>query len=30
LRKRSLTRATLVAAVIRLLDSGRIRVGNEA
>ena len=30
LRKRSLTRDTVVAAVIRLLDSGRIRVGNEA
>ena len=30
LRKRRLTRDTVVAAVIRLLDSGRIRVGNEA
>jgi DNA topoisomerase I len=30
LRKRSLSRDTVVAAVIRLLDSGRIRVGNEA
>jgi DNA topoisomerase-1 len=30
LRKRSLTQDTVVAAVIRLLDSGRIRVGNEA
>ena len=30
LRKRKLTRDTVVAAVIRLLDSGRIRVGNEA
>jgi len=30
LRRRKLTRDTVVAAVIRLLDSGRIRVGNEA
>jgi len=30
LRKRSLSRDTVVAAVVRLLDSGRIRVGNEA
>jgi DNA topoisomerase I len=30
LRKRSLARETVVAAVVRLLDSGRIRVGNEA
>jgi DNA topoisomerase-1 len=30
LRKRRLTRETVVAAVVRLLDSGRIRVGNEA
>ena len=30
LRKRTLSRDTVVAAVIRLLDSGRIRVGNEA
>ncbi|HTU11626.1 MAG TPA: DNA topoisomerase IB [Allosphingosinicella sp.] len=30
LRKRKLTRDTVVAAVIRLLDTGRIRVGNEA
>lgn len=30
LRKRRLTRDTVVAAVVRLLDSGRIRVGNEA
>lgn len=30
LRKRSLSRDTVVAAVIRLLDGGRIRVGNEA
>jgi len=30
LRKRSLSRDTVVAAVIRLLDTGRIRVGNEA
>jgi DNA topoisomerase-1 len=30
LRKRKLTRDTVVAAVIRLLDSGQIRVGNEA
>lgn len=29
LRKRSLSRDTVVAAVVRLLDSGRIRVGNE-
>lgn len=30
LRKRRLTRDTVVAAVVRLLDTGRIRVGNEA
>ena len=30
LRKRQLSRDTVVAAVVRLLDSGRIRVGNEA
>ncbi len=30
LRKRRLSRDTVVAAVIRLLDSGGIRVGNEA
>jgi DNA topoisomerase-1 len=30
LRKRRLSRDTVVAAVIRLLDTGRIRVGNEA
>ena len=30
LRKRSLSRDTVVAAVVRLLDIGRIRVGNEA
>jgi len=30
LRKRSLSRKTVVAAVVRLLDTGRIRVGNEA
>ena len=30
LRKRKLSRDTVVAAVVRLLDSGRIRVGNEA
>jgi DNA topoisomerase-1 len=30
LRKRTLSRDTVVAAVIRLLDVGRIRVGNEA
>jgi DNA topoisomerase I len=30
LRKRSLSRETVIAAVIRLLDTGRIRVGNEA
>ncbi len=30
LRKRKLSRDTIVAAVVRLLDSGRIRVGNEA
>jgi DNA topoisomerase-1 len=30
LRKRSLTRETVIAAVVRLLDTGRIRVGNEA
>ena len=30
LRKRTLSRDTVVAAVIRLLDIGRIRVGNEA
>jgi DNA topoisomerase-1 len=30
LRKRELTRDTVVAAIIRLLDIGRIRVGNEA
>ncbi|HYI64039.1 MAG TPA: DNA topoisomerase IB [Allosphingosinicella sp.] len=30
LRKRSLSRETVVAAVVRLLDTGRIRVGNEA
>jgi DNA topoisomerase-1 len=30
LRKRTLSRDTVVAAVVRLLDSGQIRVGNEA
>lgn len=30
LRKRALGRDTVVAAVVRLLDTGRIRVGNEA
>lgn len=30
LRKRRLSRDTVVAAVVRLLDGGRIRVGNEA
>jgi DNA topoisomerase-1 len=30
LRKRRLARETVVAAVVRLLDTGRIRVGNEA
>jgi DNA topoisomerase-1 len=30
LRKRSLSRDTVVAAIVRLLDTGRIRVGNEA
>ena len=30
LRKRKLARDTIVAAVVRLLDTGRIRVGNEA
>jgi DNA topoisomerase-1 len=30
LRKRKLGRDTVVAAVVRLLDTGRIRVGNEA
>jgi DNA topoisomerase-1 len=30
LRKRSLSRETVVAAIVRLLDTGRIRVGNEA
>jgi DNA topoisomerase-1 len=30
LRKRKLARDTVVAAVVRLLDAGRIRVGNEA
>jgi DNA topoisomerase I len=30
LRKRKLARDTVVAAVVRLLDTGRIRVGNEA
>ncbi len=30
LRKRKLTRGAVVAAIVRLLDSGRIRVGNEA
>jgi DNA topoisomerase-1 len=30
LRKGKLTQETVVAAVVRLLDSGRIRVGNEA
>lgn len=30
LRKRKLSRDTVVAAVVRLLDGGRIRVGNEA
>ena len=30
LRKRRLSRDTVVAAVVRLLDTGRIRVGNEA
>jgi len=30
LRRRTLSRETVVAAVVRLLDVGRIRVGNEA
>lgn len=30
LRKRALSRDVVVAAVVRLLDTGRIRVGNEA
>jgi DNA topoisomerase-1 len=30
LRKRKLSRDTVVAAIVRLLDTGRIRVGNEA
>jgi DNA topoisomerase-1 len=30
LRKRKLSRETVIAAVVRLLDTGRIRVGNEA
>jgi DNA topoisomerase-1 len=30
LKKRKLGRDTVIAAVVRLLDSGRIRVGNEA
>jgi len=30
LRKRNLSRETVVAAVVRLLDVGRLRVGNEA
>jgi len=30
LRKRKLGRDTVIAAIVRLLDSGRIRVGNEA
>jgi len=30
LRKRKLGRDTVVAAIVRLLDTGRIRVGNEA
>jgi DNA topoisomerase-1 len=30
LRKRTLSRDTVVAAVVRLLDSGQIRVGNES
>jgi DNA topoisomerase I len=30
LRKRALTRDTVVAAIVRLLDTGCIRVGNEA
>jgi DNA topoisomerase-1 len=30
LKRRKLSRDTVVAAVVRLLDSGRIRVGNEA
>ena len=30
LRKRSLSRETVVAAVVRLLDVGRLRVGNES
>jgi DNA topoisomerase I len=30
LRKRKLARDTVVAAIVRLLDTGRIRVGNEA
>jgi DNA topoisomerase-1 len=30
LRKRKLSRDTVVAAIVRLLDGGRIRVGNEA
>jgi DNA topoisomerase I len=30
LRKRTLSRDTVAAAIVRLLDTGRIRVGNEA
>jgi DNA topoisomerase-1 len=30
LRKRALSRDTVIAAIVRLLDVGRIRVGNEA
>ena len=30
LRKRKLSRDTVIAAIVRLLDTGRIRVGNEA
>jgi len=30
LRKRKLSRETVIGAVIRLLDTGRIRIGNEA
>jgi len=30
LRKRALSRGTVVAAIVRLLDTGRIRIGNEA
>jgi DNA topoisomerase-1 len=30
LRKRNLSRETVIAAIVRLLDTGRIRVGNEA